>query len=59
MYPVTARMSDSTVAPSAKPTVSPAVQTPLNDPACPGPEVRSSCEMTSGSMAIGSDCMPA
>ena len=38
---------------------SPAVHTPLKAPARPGPEVSSSCEITSGSIAMGSDCMPA
>src|SRR5690606_34863237 len=58
-YPVSARMSVSTTAPSAMPVVSPAVQTPPKMPARPGPLVFASWLMTSGSIAMGSVCMPA
>ncbi len=49
----------SSVAPSAMPAVSPAVHTPPKLPARPSPCRLASCEITSGSIAIGSDCMPA
>ena len=58
-YPDTARITARIVVPKARPVVSPAVHIPLNEPPRPGPLVRASWAMTSGSIESGSAWMPA